>query len=34
MVSLSDSWTPKFIEVTDEGKSSDSPIFGESLVYK
>ncbi|TNO97345.1 imm11 family protein [Bacillus sp. CD3-1a] len=27
MVSLSDSWTPKFIEVTDEGKSSDSPIF-------
>ncbi|MED2840294.1 hypothetical protein P4255_22825 [Bacillus wiedmannii] len=27
MVSLSDSWTPQFIEVTDEGKSSDSPIF-------
>ncbi|MEX0379687.1 DUF1629 domain-containing protein, partial [Bacillus sp. S4] len=27
MVSLSDSWTPKFIEVTDEGKLSDSPIF-------
>ncbi|EJS66068.1 hypothetical protein ICW_03774 [Bacillus wiedmannii] len=34
MVSLSDSWTPKFIEVTDEGKPSDSPIFWESLVYK
>ena len=27
MVSLSDSWTPKFIEVKDEGKLSDSPIF-------
>ncbi len=27
VVSLSDSWMPKFIEVTDEGKSSDSPIF-------
>ncbi|MGH1327856.1 imm11 family protein [Bacillus pretiosus] len=27
MVSLSDSWTPKFIAVIDEGKSSDSPIF-------
>ncbi|PEQ07930.1 imm11 family protein, partial [Bacillus toyonensis] len=26
-VSFSDSWTPKFIEVTDEGKSSDYPIF-------
>lgn len=26
-VSLSDSWTSKFIEITDEGYPSDSPIF-------